>query len=469
MKYILPTIDKNKTIKEAMRVIDKSGLGIVFVTDEENKFVGVATDGDIRRGILSGIDIEEPIKTIMNDSPLFILDDWKESKLKNFLYSERVKERIPKGGSSLKIPILDKEMHVKDILFLSSKNGKLETKYGIKKIRKFRNVNKVLVVGGAGYLGSVLTRKLLRRGYKVRVLDNLTYGNEGIRNINHENFEFVKGDIRDLTKVVEAVKDTDAVIHLAAIVGDPACVLDPEETIEINYLATKALVETCKYFQINRFVFASTCSVYGATAGVNKLTEESKLNPVSLYARSKIECENAILEAMDENFSPTILRMGTLCGYSPRMRFDLVVNLFTAQSFIEKKITVFGGRQWRPFLHVDDAATAFIKCLESPIEKIRGQIFNVASENCKIIMLSEIIKNVAGKDVKVEVKEKVEDRRNYKVSWKKIEKQIGLTPKKTIKDAIKEIKKVLENGTIKNFKDPKYYNKKYLSLSEENL
>ena len=451
----LPLVPYKSSIKETMRIIDKN-----------KRLIGVVTDGDIRRGILKGMGIDDPINKIMNKNPIAIYEYWNDKKLKEYFKRKNVINKIPKGDS-LKVPILDRKKRVKNIAFLFKRNGKIE----ITRLKKkhIKPVNKVLVVGGAGYLGSILIRKLLKKGYKVRVMDNLTYGDDGIKNINHKNFEFEKGDIRNLAEIVEAVKDVDAVTHLAAIVGDPACALNPKKTIEINYLATKALVEVCKYFQINRFVFASTCSVYGATSGETELTEESKLNPVSLYARSKIECENAILEAIDENFSPTILRMGTLCGYSPRMRFDLVVNLFAAQALMERKITIFGGDQWRPFLHIEDAAEAFIKCLESPIEKVRGQIFNIASENCKILTLGKIIKDTIGKDVEIEVKRKVEDRRNYKVSWKKIEKQLGFKPKKSIENAISKIKKVIENGTIKNFKNPKYWNKEYLSLSEENL
>ena len=449
------------TIKEAMRIIDHAALGVAFIVNEGDKFVGLVTDGDIRGAILNGISLEKTVKGIMNTDPVMVYASWSEEKLKDFLSTKKVKKRFPKYGS-IRIPVLDNNKKVKDILFVSEKGYA-----GIdieREIKEKGGVNKVLVIGGAGYLGSVLSRKLLQAGYKVRILDNLTYGDEGIKDLHAENnFEFVNGDMRDISTVVEAIKGMDAVIHLAAIVGDPASALSPQKTIEINYLATKLIAEVCKYHQINRFIFASTCSVYGASLTPEvRLDENSTLNPVSLYAEMKLKSEEALLEMADSNFAPTIFRMATLYGFSSRMRFDLVVNLLTAKAVFDDKITIFGGSQWRPNLHVEDAAEAFIKCLEAPIEKIKGDIFNVGSneQNYQIARIGEIINDIIP-DAKIEIVEK-EDERDYNVSFDKINKNVGYRAKKSIEDGVAEIKNAIEEGKIKNYADNKYSNYKYL-------
>lgn len=316
----------------------------------------------------------------------------------------------------------------------------------------------ILITGGAGYIGSVLSRELLKKGYTVRVLDNLTYGDEGIKDLLQEkNFEFKKGDIRDISAVADAVKGIDAVIHLAAIVGDQASALNPETTLEINYLATKTLAEACKYGKVQRFLFASTCSVYGASPNSEtKLSEDASPNPLSLYAQTKLRSEQGIKELADSNFSPTILRLATVYGYSPRMRFDLVINTFIGQAFFDKKITIFGGSQWRPFVHVRDVAGAFMTCLESPLEKVKNQIFNVGSDsqNYTILTVADHIQNNIP-NVKQEVIP-TQDQRDYVVSFKKIEKELGFQVNNSIDDAAKEIVSVLHQGTIGHYKEPRY-------------
>ena len=294
------------------------------------------------------------------------------------------------------------------------------------------------------------------------------YGDHGISDLyDNQKFEFIKGDVRNIQTTMLAVRDVDAAIHLAAIVGDPASSLDPLKTIEINYLATKMLAEVCKYSQINRFLFASTCSVYGAsTTPDTKIDEESKLNPVSLYAEMKLKSELGILELEDENFSPTILRMATLFGLSPRMRFDLVVNTLTINALINKEFSIFGGQQWRPNLHVEDAADAYIKCLEQPISKIKGQIFNVGSneQNYKILEIGEIIKNSIP-DIKMKVDQKMIDERNYNVSFDKIRKQLNYCTNYDIEYGINEIKEAVKDGDFVDFTDNRYNNYKFLQQS----
>lgn len=464
-------VNKKSSIKETMRVIDRGRLGIAFVVDRDKKLFSVVTDGDIRRAILGGINIEKSIEEITNKKPIVIKGKFIEKEIQKLRENKKVKERIPISGS-LKIPVLDELGMVRDIVFIYA--NKKDVFLPLKSKLKFRQegIKKVLLTGGAGYLGSVLCRKLLNKGYKVRVLDNLTYGDEGIKELyGHKNFEFIKGDVRNISEVIETLREVDAAIHLAAIVGDPASQWDPKKTIEINYLSTKAVAEACKYNQINKFLFTSTCSVYGASKNPNdRLDENSPLNPVSLYAETKIKSEEGILSLADENFLPTIFRFGTLYGVSPRMRFDLVINTLTAKAAIEKKISIFGGNQWRPNLDVSDAAEACVIWLESPIGKSGGEIFNVGGnkQNYKIIEIGKLIKkNIPETEVKIEKGK--DDSRDYNVSFDKIAKVLGFKVKKTMEKGILEIKNLLESKKIKDFNQSKYNNYRFLSGKKERI
>lgn len=442
-------INKNVSIKEAMRIIDHSGMGIGFMINENNCFYGTITDGDIRRAILEGMSIEKPVDLIICRNPVVAKEETKDCDIL------RIRENIAKNlppGASLKIPVVSQKGEIKDVMLVFSNN-----EIGLQASEEKSLVDKVLVIGGAGYLGSVLCRELIDAGYKVKALDNLDYGEEGIKELySNSSFELLRGDIRNISDVIEGIKDINAVIHLAAIVGDPACEVNPKNTLETNYLATKNVVEVCKYFQVNRFIFASTCSVYGKSLIPDqKLEENSFLNPVSLYAETKIKCEKAIIGAMDENFSPTILRMATLYGYSPNMRFDLAVNLMAAKALFEKEITVFGGEQWRPWLHLKDAAAAYIACLKKPLRIVRGQTFNVLSENYKIADVGQLIKSILPQ-AKLELSPQTVDLRNYNVSFDKICRTLNFTPKNKIADGIMEIKEAVDAGAIKTYKNSKY-------------
>jgi len=318
-------------------------------------------------------------------------------------------------------------------------------------------MKRVLITGGAGYLGSILSRKLLEKGYKVRVIDNLWYGKEPIEDcLKNENFELIQDDVRNLVVTVKALKDVDAVIHLASIVGMPASSIEPRTSEEINYLATKNIAELCQLHGIETYIFASTCSVYGAQP--NKLiTEKSPTMPLDFYAEQKFYSERAIGWL---NRAPTIFRFGTLFGYSPRMRFDLVINLFIAQALSGEKIVVHGGNQYRPFLHVSDAANSLIFALEN---NLTGT-YNVIAENMTIIEVAERIKKLT--ECEIEISKDIEDERDYRVSAEKINK-FGFKPSKNVEYAFEEIKKAIDEGVIKEFKDPKYNNYKVLFGSKE--
>ena len=316
---------------------------------------------------------------------------------------------------------------------------------------------RVLITGGAGYVGSLLSRKLISKGYQVRVMDALWYGKQPIDEcLAHEDFELVQDDIRNLTSTVRAMKDVDAVVHLASIVGMPASSIEPRTSEEINYLATKNIAELCQLHGINTYIFSSTCSVYGSQP--NKIiTEKSRTQPLDYYSKQKFLSERAIGWL---NTAPTILRFGTLFGLSPRMRFDLVINLFIAKALQEKEITVFGGNQFRPFLHVEDAADSIIFALEKDLTGT----YNVMSENFTIMDAARKIKELTNCDIKISNED--EDQRNYNVSADKI-KNIGFQPQKNVEFAYNQIKKSFDDGIIDDYTKKIFNNYELLFSSKE--
>lgn len=322
---------------------------------------------------------------------------------------------------------------------------------------------RVLVIGGAGYIGSALVPKLLEAGYKVRILDRLLYGKGPLAPfLSHPDLELVEADFRQIDQVVTAMREVDAVIHLGALVGDPACALDEDLTIEINLMATRMIAEVARGSGIQRFIFASTCSVYGANDNI--LNERSELHPVSLYARSKIASERVLMGMATEEFSPTCLRFGTIYGLSGRTRFDLVVNLLTAKASLEQKITLFGGDQWRPFLHVDDAALAVFKTLEAPLASVRKEVFNVGSneQNKTLDQIAELI-NAQVPEAEILELGQDADRRNYRVNFDKIFRVLGFSPAWTLSGGIKQVLEAVKSGQVTDYHSPQYSNVKSLT------
>jgi len=329
--------------------------------------------------------------------------------------------------------------------------------YNVVPQRPPRKPQTVLVIGGAGYLGSVLVRQLLARGYKVRVLDSLLFGRKSLDPVmNDPGFELIVGDIRDIQAVVQAMKGCDAVIHLAAIVGDPACEENRPLAVEVNRAATQMAMEISRGYGVTRFLFASSCSVYGASDSITD--EHSALAPLSTYAQTKIDSEGIVLASKSPDFYPTVLRLSTLFGASPRMRFDLVVNLLTGRAFSNRKITIFNGSQWRPFMHTQDAARALIACLEASPEVVSGQIFN-AGDNTLNHQLSDIADNIQEIMPHAQI-EPVEnqDRRNYRVSFDKIRGHLRFTCQWTLKDGIHEIHEMLTSGQVGDFTAEEFSN-----------
>ncbi|MCU0633449.1 MAG: NAD-dependent epimerase/dehydratase family protein [Gemmatimonadaceae bacterium] len=328
---------------------------------------------------------------------------------------------------------------------------------------------RVLVTGGAGFVGSHLTRLLLDAGYLVRVLDSFAYGRAGLAEIlDHPRLEVMRGDIVNLRDVSAAVRDVDSVIALAAIVGDPACNLDPEETVNLNYAATKVLIEACNFYGVRRLVFASSCSVYGAS-NTTLLDESSRLNPVSLYARTRVLSENIIFDRAG-TVEPVVLRLATVFGLSPRMRFDLVVNTLTARAVVDQRISIFGGDQWRPNVHCRDAARAFMLAMQAPGSRVAGEIFNVGHENLnyKIAELGDLVASIVG-DVEVVHAKDTPDRRDYRVSFRKIEERMGFRPQHSVEDGIREVAAQLRaDAELRQHGSPIYHNVHALRTRVEN-
>ncbi len=312
---------------------------------------------------------------------------------------------------------------------------------------------KVLIVGGAGYVGGVIVDLLLsKKKYDITVYDNLLY-EESYR----KNCKFINGDIRDKKFYKSNLNKYDAIVWLAALVGDGACSINPALTDEINYQTLRNL---CKVYN-KRIVFISTCSVYGAQDGI--LDENSSVNPLSHYASSKLKCEKIL---KDKN--SIIFRLGTLFGVSDnysRIRMDLVVNTLSAKAFFEKKMSVFGGEQYRPLLHVKDVARAIAISLKT---KKKG-IFNLSYKNMKIIDIAKEIQKYFKKTKIIKTKIKFQDARNYKVKNNKATKELSFKAKYNLEYGINELKKLLIEKRIKNFNDPRYTNQKYLEIFKEKI
>ncbi len=322
----------------------------------------------------------------------------------------------------------------------------------------------VLVVGGAGYIGSILCRKLLAQGRRVRLLDSFVYGDAAVRDLfGHDKFELCIGDCRNIQSVVSAMKGVKSVIHLAAVVGDPACEQDREAALEINFAATRMMMEVAKGYGVQRFLFASSCSVYGETEEI--VDERSATNPISLYAQTKLDSEQALLRGRTDEFHPTILRLATVFGNSHRPRFDLVVNLLTAKAMRDRVITIFNGEQWRPFLHVTDVAEGFLRVLDAPLDVVSGEIYNLGDSrlNYTLAQVAAAIQQLVP-GTRVEHVENP-DRRNYRVSFDKVNGELGFSCRTDLKDGIRDLQEALQTRRIADYTDPQYHNQRFLKAA----
>src|SRR3989344_2088506 len=328
------------------------------------------------------------------------------------------------------------------------------------------NIKKILVTGGAGYVGAVLVPKLLNNGFQVVVLDAMFFTDLGLRPAqSNSNLRIIVGDIRNASNVKEALNDVDAVIHLASISNDPSGDLNPKLTVEVNFNATVALAKAAKALGVKRFVNVSTSSVYGIK-DEGDVTEELSLEPLTIYSKTKADAEFLVMALASPKFSVVTIRPATVCGYSPRMRLDLSVNILTMHAITRGIITVFGGKQKRPNIHIDDITDYYVDLLKIPPNKINGGIYNAGYENYTIMEIAEMVRDIIGSEVKIEVAQ-TNDNRSYHVSSEKIKHELGLYPKKTLRDAVLDIKSASDEGKI-DWNDIKFYNvKKMKQLIEK--
>lgn len=311
---------------------------------------------------------------------------------------------------------------------------------------------KVLVTGGAGYIGSVLVRLLLENNYNVRVIDKLMYGGNSLLDLfNHNSFEFYKGDIRNPHDVENVLKGIDVVVHLAAIVGDPACAKNPELAKTTNFEGSRLLYDKANEVGVDRFIFSSTCSNYGKMSDPNSyVNEDSTLAPVSLYAETKVQTEKYLFSQDSINAcKPVVLRFSTVYGLSLRPRFDLTVNEFTKELALGRELIIFGEQFWRPYCHVIDLARSVLLAIESPLDKVAFKVFNVGdtSENYQKKMIVEEIKKFIP-NARIKYVQKDEDPRDYRVSFEKIKNELGFEITKRVPDGIAQILKVIREGIL---------------------
>ncbi len=440
------------TLLCAIELMDRAHMGVALVVDGRGLLVGIVVDGDVRRALIRGKDLGEKVETVMTRDPVCVPAEASDAEVVQLLQGPGFAERTP-----ALIPAVDaggRPVGLYSSAELLNRSG-TGPQAGVGAEHRGR----IVVIGGAGYIGSVLVRQLLDAGHSVTVLDSLLYGDASIRELaGHPRFEFVKGDTRHIDDLVPVIRRAGAVAHLAELVGDPLCERDPQMTFEINCAATSAVARMCGYLQVNRFVYLSSCSVYGASSDPDAvLDERSELAPVSVYARTKINSERLILSVADGNFSPVVLRLGTVFGLSQRPRFDLVVNTLSAQAVREGKVRIHGGGQWRPFVHVADVGRAISLALEAPLEQVRGQVFNVVGASHRIDEVGEMIAAAVPGTRIVREKETV-DRRNYRVSGDRARDTLGLPAPVTVKEGIQQMVSALRSGAIGDHRAREYTN-----------
>lgn len=320
---------------------------------------------------------------------------------------------------------------------------------------RFKNI---MVIGGGGYVGAVLVPKLLARGYRVKVYDLFIYGTEVFDQVRTDpNLELVKGDVRDLAGLEKAMAGVEAIIHLACISNDPSFELDPGLGKSINFDCFEPLVKLAKRMGVKRFIYASSSSVYGVKECEN-VSEDMTCEPLTDYSKFKAMCEEVLLRYVDDGFVGLILRPATVCGYSPRQRLDLIINILTSHAVVNRRIMVDGGAQKRPNIHIGDITDLYVRSLEYEDDKINGKIFNAGYENFPVAELAEKVKTTVGGDIEVTVRD-TNDPRSYHISSEKIARELGFVPGRGIEAAVRELKEALEDGRLRDpMKNPMYYN-----------
>jgi nucleoside-diphosphate-sugar epimerase len=320
----------------------------------------------------------------------------------------------------------------------------------------------IVVVGGAGYIGVHVVARLLADGFRVRVLDRLMYGPGTLASFaSHPRFRFIEGDAADIGKLTAVLRGADAVVHLAGLVGDPACALDEPFTRQTNTVVTRLVRDAARTLGVRRFIFASSCSVYGTGDAI--CDEATEANPVSLYALTKIESERELLEESSNDFTVTVLRFATVFGHSARPRYDLVANLFTAQALVDGRMTVLGPHQWRPFVHVADLARMVHRVLIAPRGLVANQIFNAGDDrhNRTIYQLACDVREAVlpyRSPIDITVDDSPTDPRNYAVSFAKIRRVLEIEASVSIGDGVREIAEHLRDSGEHDYRSERFSN-----------
>lgn len=324
---------------------------------------------------------------------------------------------------------------------------------------------RVLVTGGAGYVGSVLVPKLLQFGFDVVVLDLYLYGSNVLASCaGHSGLREVRGDIRNREDVRNALSGVTDVIHLACISNDPSFELDPDLGRSINYDCFPMLVEESKNAGVSRFIYASSSSVYGVRSEAN-VTEDLELRPLTDYSKYKALCEEILLDGREPGFAALILRPATVCGFAPRLRLDLTVNILTNHAVTNRRIRVFGGTQMRPNIHIDDMTDLYVQTLMWDAAQIDGRVYNAGYHNQRVIEIADAVKEIVGGDVAIAV-EPTDDNRSYHISSERIARELGFAAKRSVHDAVRDLVAAFEAGKVPNsMGDPRYYNIKTMQLA----
>ena len=450
------SIKENNKIRLAFQKLQGEHGKILTVINKKKSLLGVISTGDLRRAILAGYNLNDKIKKIYNRNVTYVYQEELEKKKLN-------KSNFGSGSlgdSTFYVPVVNNNKEVKDMIPVERVLGALENKSLKQNNNKKKKLPKILILGGAGFIGTVLTSKLLEKNYHVTILDQLIYDHKIIKKNfkNKRNLNFILGDVCNLNTQIKAIKEIDIVVYLAEIVGDSVCGAKPEDALKTNYLSVLSFAHLCSHLAIDKFIYTSSCSVYGLDKNNKLLNEKSNLNPVSHYARIKIMSEKALLSSSNNYFKPTIVRLGTVFGPSKRMRFDLVVNTMSKFAYFNNKIDVYGGDQWRPNIHVEDVADGIISIIKSKKKNVENQIFNLSNDklNLQIIDIAKKVKNTF-KNTNLNVIKTSTDPRNYKVTSKKMKNKTGFVAKKSIENALKEIKDMFRLKKIKN-PDNKIYN-----------
>ena len=318
---------------------------------------------------------------------------------------------------------------------------------------------RVLVTGGGGYVGAVLVRQMLEHGYRVKALDLYIYGKHVLNGVDgHPQLEVIQGDIRDHVLLRRIMPGCDTVIHLACISNDPSFELNPELGKSINLDAFRPLVETARDSGVTRVIYASSSSVYGIK-DVPNVTEGMPLEPLTDYSKYKAMCEEILAEYQSDDFTTVTVRPATVCGFSPRQRLDIVVNILTNLGYHTGKIKVFGGDQLRPNIHIQDMVDVYLMLLDQPTERIAGKVFNAGCENYSVRQLAEMVRGVIGKDRVELIAVPTDDNRSYHVSSERIARELGFRPKHTIEEAVRDLVRAFDEGRLEDpLNNPLYFN-----------